>query len=382
MMMNKRNSLFQWSFLVIALLSSSFLWGARIEVSGHISSSTIWSPSDTIVVTDTLWVDFGVDLSLEAGVVVLVQTAAQGAGVIPWVIEGSLTVNGTESDTVFIIPASPEDYWGGIFFSAQVKSVQSLSYLHLDVGIGNPEYPPLIQSDYTSLDISHSSFKGQGSFAMALNGTQSKVNYCSFRLDQHGILHSRNNDFTEIENSQSTVSESAWPVSMVFVNDSSSLKLLNNQFLNPHDGSSGYFISFNGRPGNQLFVDYNYFEKWGNVYVPYANQGELFIRNNRYYDVHSIIQNESGLAYVTGNSVHIPAGATGSGIGLASAIYMSSAVITPIVHFNNNSCVKNSEATLPVFYIYDASGGVKSVPTIIANNNIIWGWDTFDLVNI
>ena len=85
------------------------------NVSGTIASSTTWPANSRIRVTGNLTINAGATLTVGPGTIVQVYTGTGSAGsAAEIIVNGTLQVNGTETNPVAFGPATTGQYWGGI----------------------------------------------------------------------------------------------------------------------------------------------------------------------------------------------------------------------------------------------------------------------------
>ena len=122
--------------LNFTFLIFNFQFASAIEVSGHLTEDTVWSPDNNPYhVVDNIFVDADVNLTILPGTEIYIQStpltniddfmddfcvnAEYNLGKMFWV-DGSITAIGTETDSIRFtrLNDEPDNYWGNIYITS------------------------------------------------------------------------------------------------------------------------------------------------------------------------------------------------------------------------------------------------------------------------
>jgi len=130
---------YDFLFFTFCFLLSAFSIANAIEVGGHLTENTTWSPENNpYLVTEILYVDEGVTLTILPGTEVKVSGASctswqefdqnfwlyGGVSVAKFIqIDGRLIAEGTEQNSIIFtrMQNDPDFYWGTIYITEQVE---------------------------------------------------------------------------------------------------------------------------------------------------------------------------------------------------------------------------------------------------------------------
>ena len=168
------------------------------NVSGTLSSNTIWAPNSRIHVTGPLTVSAGVTLTVGAGTVVEVYSGTGTAGSAAEIIlNGTLQVDGTESSPVIFVPDVAGRFWGGIEMPAATSRVNATNAIF--TGSGEDATWFNTHSGYSTHKPNQALFLVAGSGSGTAIGAQLHLTNCYCFSLAGQAMNSRTNTWIDLQ---------------------------------------------------------------------------------------------------------------------------------------------------------------------------------------
>ena len=333
-------------------------------LSGNIATDT--TLTDTIIITDTVWIDNGYTVNIDPGTVFFVFDSDMG-DTISIIVNGKLNINGAPGDTVRFLPYST-GYWEGIKYvsNSDPTSIVDHAYIETGYSVSNDAFGlTLIQADIT---VSNSIIIGN-SAAVYTTMSNSIINNCEFLVDYgDGIWF--DSDSSMVLNSSFLIPNSPINTSpRIFKNDSSvsivdscSFISLDSSFMN---NAFVYYLN----QGDTSVIMNSYFNNMTPIEMDSYGNGVTIIQNNRFVDprIGALICNHD-TAYILNNEFYISP-TTGTINNLIHA-YDQSIPAEGHACFYNNTVFNQSGINFNVLRTEYMSIGA----TIDCKNSIIWGF--------
>jgi len=363
-------------FLIFILFISNFTFlisnssiAFAIEVGGHLTEDTTWSPENNpYLVTEILYVDAGVTLTILPGTEVKISGAPltsyyefdqnfwlyNGVSIAKMLwVDGRIIAEGTEQDSIIFtrMQDDPDFYWGTIYITEQAdmsrfKFCEFEYSVGIGIAVGNIAYGAI--SFYNGLIISENNvFLNNASGIIGSLGTK-----------RISII---NNIFFYNNNINTFVQNSLWKVNIQvrkpFENYKPAL-IANNECVGkywivahtPHcvdntisgNNSVGITCAVEDEPG--FFFNNNFVNCSTGILSNDGTDDSLYIKNNRFIGGIDGINIDYGYVEISDNyfeECDLDTGFNTSGLVFNNIINSGSAYGPGIVHFFNNISYNN-----------------------------------------